>query len=60
MFFIKSWFGYSVKLLSTVESTEDYRNELVKFYKDEKNTEELINKAIKGYAGAVNGIAIGK
>jgi len=48
-FFKASWFGHTDKLLPTANETEAYRSQLIDFYKDFDEKEQLVENALKQY-----------
>lgn len=49
VFFRKSWFGHTDKLLPTAQNSEDYRKELIELYKAYDDHEKLVDEAMKKY-----------
>lgn len=49
VFFRKSWFGHTDKLLPTAKQSEAYRKELVELYAEFENEDELVNAAMRQY-----------
>jgi len=49
VFFRKSWFGHTDKLLPTAQETEHYKEELMVFYESYDDCKILVEKALKKY-----------
>lgn len=48
-FFKASWFGHTDKLLPTATETEAYRSELISFYNDFDEKEQLVESSLQKY-----------
>lgn len=48
-FFRASWFGHSDKLLPTANATEEYRNELIRFYDEFEEKDALVEAGLMRY-----------
>lgn len=48
-FFSKSWFGHTDKLLPTAKQSEAYRNELIQFYSEYEDKDDLVKEGMRNY-----------
>ena len=46
-FFRLSWFGHTDKLLPTAKAIEDYKKELLDYYKDNENSNEKVSEDLR-------------
>lgn len=49
IFFRKSWFGHTDKLLPTAKQSEEYRYELIELYSKYENKDELVKDGMRKY-----------
>jgi len=49
VFFRKSWFGHTDKLLPTAIETENYRQQLIDLYEPYESKDELVEEGLKKY-----------